>query len=120
MSPPIATLFNPNGFLSFVPTGTILVAATAASGLGTFTSANSIAADGVMVQNDSAATVYVAFGATGASPTAVAASATESPSAIPIAAGAIVTLTKGSGNNLVAVIAPGGNGNVFFTAGTGA
>lgn len=114
--------YNPNGPSNFSPYGTIEVAATNTSSSKAFTSTLSKNASSVLVFNETTHTVYIAFGSSagGNTVTVVQPTATESLNSIPVGAGAILTFVKGPGNDTVAVIAPSGDGNVYFTAGEGA
>ncbi len=111
---------DPNVFAAFSPYGTVVIAATAASGHASFTSALAMSANNVMVSNQTTGTVFVAFGSSSLGTTAAAApTGTESSNSTPVLAGAIMVLTKGAENDTVAVIAPSANGSVYFTAGEG-
>lgn len=109
--------FNPNGPVNFSPYETVVVAATASSGSATFTSALSVGAASVMVFNETTHTIFVGFGV--GSATAAAPTGTPAQDSTPIPAGGWGVLVKGNADT-VAAIAPGGNGNVYFTTGEGA
>ena len=111
---------DPNSLVQFSPYGTLAVAASNSSAHASFTTALSLGANRVMVQNECTVTAYVAFGqAALGTVTAAAPSGTESSNSTPVLAGAIMILTKGAENDTVAVILPSSTGNVYFTAGEG-
>lgn len=128
---PVPVRFNPNGFVNFSPYSTIALAVNASgtASSGVFTTDLSINANSVKVQNDTTATVFVAFGAS-ADGTVIATLPTSTPSVnstpVPGNGGTLIFTKRGStipgangGFNTVSVLPGAAAGNVYFTAGDG-
>lgn len=102
--------------VNFNANGTLAVTSSTVSALGNFITAQSIAADSCMVYNAGSNVAFVAFGKTSVT---ASVPTTEKSNATPVAAGAIMVLTKGVGNDAVATITSTQSGTMYFTAGQG-
>ena len=85
----------------------------------TFTDAQSIAGDDMLIANDGTNDVYWAAGTSTATTQAVVGTATPAYGATPVEKGAIKSFKKGSGNSVIALISTGSTCTVNVTFGIG-